>query len=390
MSLFSTLYGGGGSAPIGTVVASVGAITDPDWLPLTGGVYNRADYPDLDVSKLLTFDGNSVVTGPTLTSGSWKVFHVTGTTWYAHQYAGSATACARSTDNGATWSSGTLPQAPGAYWPVSYANGMFFQTRSDATSNNTYYTSTDGLAWTLRSTLPVINGYYQNYGGVLYIGGRYVMLPAYNHGAGGGLFSLWSVDGVAWTAVNISSGSGTASNSGQYYATTFGRVDVPPALGLQAYLSNVSAPGQYTSADGLTWRAIQRLTAASGQDSTLDTVASVGLTASGGLAGGMGAVCIGNHVRSWRKTNALGGFPMRGTNIALSGNVSEDHGVSAVRTLAGWFQQNTDLSSSRLLSVSSSGVVAWLDVNATKFRAVPPLQDAELPLMGQTLYMKAR
>lgn len=392
------IFGGVVGAPIGTMVTTPGVITDPDWIALDGQVRNKSAYPDLDTSKMLTFDGNSLVAGPTLaaSSGGYKVFHVTDSTWYAYSISPGSTQCYRSTDNGATWTSGTLPVAPASlYWTISYANGLFFLTKTDATPTSTYYTSTDGLSWTTR-TLPVTaGGHVQNYGGVAYIAGRFVLLPAWSNVSLNAAISFYSTDGITgWTQSTIasnSSGGASAATTGLLYNVQFGKADVSRRLGLQLSTSNLSGSAQFITLDGISWQPVSRLSVSMTVDTSISSGANIGLTASDDYSSSTTFIYVGNSARGGHRTNAgLGGFPMRGTNITVHGGFSEDHGLSRNSPALSWYSASTDFSGSRLLNISTSGAVTWIDVNTTKFRAIAPLCPAELPLIGQTIYIKAR
>lgn len=391
MSLFSTLYGSGAGAPIGAIIT--GNISPGgDWLPLDGAVYNRADYPELDVSKMLTFDGNALITGVTLPSGSYKVFHMTGDNWYAYNTTG--TQCHRSSDNGLTWSTGTLPQNPGsAYYCLSYSNGLFFLMHSATSQSANYYTSSDGLSWTSRSTLPVLNGYYQSYGTVCYISGRYVALPTYTPAAAGAAHSIYSPDGISWSLSNIGlSSSGSSLSHSGMYSSTGGRVDVSSRQGiLHGVAGSTSTPGQVASFDGLNWLQTPHINSA-GSLLSATTQTYVDLTSTDDYAfTGGSQIRLGGYSRAVRNVNTLGLFkPGRATNIAIGQGFSEDFGCNRHGLLSGIVPDRVDFSGSRLVSISTSGVVNYMNISSTKFRAVRPIQDTELPLVGQNLYIKAR
>jgi len=59
MSNFTTLYNTAG-LPTGTIAR--GRINDPTWLPMNGGLYLKADYPELDTTDFMTVGNNTVQT----------------------------------------------------------------------------------------------------------------------------------------------------------------------------------------------------------------------------------------------------------------------------------------------------------------------------------------
>lgn len=394
MSLYSTLYGSGAGAPIGTVVASVGAITDPDWVRLDNGIYLKADYPDLDTSKLLTFEGQSLVTGPTITARTYRVNHISGTIWYAHSTTDNV--CARSTDNGATWSTGTLPGsgfpgASGGYWHVSYVNGLFFYHHSGTSYTTSYYTSTDGLSWTLRS-LPTW-GSSSSIGGIGYINGRYVAAPGFS--ATSNLTCLYSADGITWTVgASMYSGSGTVQTNLPYGSGGW-TLPISKATGLHCG-SLMYSGGTYTNGGPSFWTVdgvnfVSRYHKNPGDTSTYYIAPSISAAedAFGNLSDGTYVFPTNSHIVPFSGYKAMAGFPLAKSNLHSSGAaLSEDHGLSIHRTDV--FNGTSAFSGSRLLSVNTSGVVSWADISATKFRAAraPGLNAGDF--RNSNLYIKAR
>lgn len=168
MSNFTTLYNTAG-LPTGTIVR--GRINDPTWLPMNGGLYLKADYPELDTSQYLTFGNNTVqtATGP-----------AGGISYFAHTpnyssliVSGATTASYRqSSDGGLTWVTRSIAGISSSIGFIVYVNNMFIAYGS--TSSSTFFsTSTDGVTWTSTITAPQVAG-----GSITwmdFIGGVYVL-----------------------------------------------------------------------------------------------------------------------------------------------------------------------------------------------------------------------
>lgn len=382
MSLFTSLYGSGAGAPIGSILASTGVINDPDWIRLDNSVYLRADYPDLDVTNKLTFHGSSLVTGPTVGAQNWNVIHITGSTWYAHSMDANTNA-RKSTDNGATWTSCTIP-ANGLSWHVQYVNGLYFCTYYASGTTATYYTSTDGITWTTL-TWPRSD---HCFAGIGYIDGRYVAVATYSSGAP--TRSLWSTDAINWTQVTAFS---TGANGQTYFGgKLFKRMTYCRKLGL--VFSTLSyGPYFLHTRDGLSWGLSASHTPWQGTSMgaiyVSDTFAAE--DTDGNLLTGPFQIHGTDQFSSARYENAIDFAPFARTNINAGGpSLSEDFGATFHRAITGMPGRNqVDFSGSRLLSIDASGVVRWIDVDTTRFRAVPPRQFIG-PKNPTNLYIKAR
>lgn len=396
MSTLSQFLGGGSGAPIGAIAAAAGPINDQQWLPLDNGLYLKADYPNLDVSKMLTFDGQSLVTGPTIAARTYRVNHVTGTTWYA--YSTTDNVCARSTDNGATWTAGTLPGggfpgASGGHWSVSYANGLFFFHHAGTSWTNTYYTSADGLTWTARS-LPTSWGSGGNsIGSIGYINGRYVAAPAYSGTPY--ITCLYSVDGITWT-VGSSLYTGTAPL--QTTLANGGVWTLPSSKGTGLHCGSLMYSGgiytyggpSFWTTDGVNF--VTRYHKNPGDTSAYYT--SPGVLAAedafGNLSDAASVFPTNSNAVPYSNYKSVAGVPLAKTNIHSNGStsVSEDHGLTLHRSDI--INGVSAFSGLRLLSINSSGVVSWADVSATKFRAarIPSLNTGDFK--NSNLYIKAR
>ena len=385
MSEFSTLYGGGSGAPIGTIIS--GNITDSSWLKLDNAVHNRASYPNLNVSKMLTFDGQSVVTGSTISPATYRVIWISGTTWYAQ--ATSGTLAYKSTDNGATWTTISLPAGASTNYFVYFAGSLYFLLRNQWSGSNTYYTSTDGISWSAR-TMPSINGGYPEAGLISYISGRYIFTPTYASAAMNYWPALYSVDGINWTAISLTS-IASASSASLYGGYPKGSPTISGRITLSiSQLNGTTDLRVYHTADGLNWSMFY----ASG----LNGYAYSGYQTPGPTGDG-GYDAYGNWVDTtgyvWSNCTSGGNSPKRrrpgvpiysadaagGCNLWswVGGEISEDHGISSFGTrLPGFNYVNSDFSGTRLLVINVSGVVSWIDVSPTKFRAVtPPLTEFE-------------
>jgi len=400
MSNLSEFLGGGGGAPIGTIVT--GNINDPKWLKLDNTVYNRSAYPNLDVSKMLTFDGQSVGTsGQTLVNtgaDGYRVIWIEGTTWYAQRLTLGSTQAYKSTDNGATWTSVTLPSAAN-YNYVYYAGGLYFFVNSHTGNANQYWTSTDGISWTAR-TFPSIGGYGYGVGAVAFIGGLYVALVSYTQN----IYypAMYSANGISgWTAVALNQSNTTnaacLSNLYQSYAKRATTIGGRVYIALSQFAGSPTF-NMWSTADGVNWT----ITPSSGLLSPFTT------TTAGGPNGWGGYDAFGNWVQSgqtWVNLASGGTRMMRNIGVPLfsggpSGGsnlwtfnwdeISEDHGVTGSRirlTGANLAGANTDFSGSRLLSISAGGTVTWIDVSTSKFRAAPlPASQTEAP--SGTQYIK--
>jgi uncharacterized cupredoxin-like copper-binding protein len=107
-------------------------------------------------------------------------------------------------DNGATWSTFSIPVA-GGWGEVVYGNGVYL-TLYTASNSSTYMTSTNGINWTQRS-LPA----FVAVGGYLWDGNQFVALFSDR--------AYTSPDGITWTQRTVSSSaSGLVYDGSAYFA----------------------------------------------------------------------------------------------------------------------------------------------------------------------------
>jgi hypothetical protein len=125
--------------------------------------------------------------------------------------------------NGITWTGGTLPAGPTAYWGLAYGNGVYVTMGN---SSAIAATSTDGLNWTSRA-LPVSTGWYS----VVFGNNTFVASNS------GNTYVLTSSDGITWTQRTTPAGSSCL-----------------PAFGAGLFVyPNYNPRNVYTSPDGITW-----------------------------------------------------------------------------------------------------------------------------------------
>lgn len=387
MSQFSTLFGGGGGGgAIGSYVT--GNITgNSDYLLLDGSVKLKADYPMLDTSTMASFEGSTLITGPVLGSvSSYSVIWCGNTTWYAIPYTLSTSTAYKSIDNGSSWSTCTLPGA-GNTGVVNFVNNTFFYLPNVASTGTTptIYTSTDGNTWTARN----IN-YSNPAGAVGYINNRYVIMPAY---ASGNVFYLmWSTDLITWTqssAINL----GTIASTSYYGSKLHKRAVQSKRTGI--VISAASAGTNIYTLDGLTLSSTG-LT----YNSIVGTpVSYVNTDATETLDGNLrNSQFLSTGVASITSTTVLELHPLMTlptlprSNIAINGtNISETHGISLDRSISiTGYSSSCDFSGTRLLDISSSGQVKWIDVSTTYFRVPLVMQQAVFAKQINPVYMKAR
>lgn len=128
--------------------------------------------------------------------------------------------------NGTAWSSSDLGIGGGNFRHAAYGNGIWVALQD---SSSSYATSTDGAAWT-RRTLPDTMPYNSTSRLIMFVNGQFVVL--------GQSYSMISTDGISWTTYSLpsSSGSGPWGAFGYvrntYFAYTLGgyyRITSPDA-----------------------------------------------------------------------------------------------------------------------------------------------------------------
>ncbi|MGB4060774.1 MAG: hypothetical protein WBK26_11220 [Burkholderiaceae bacterium] len=388
MSNASEILGGGSAgAPIGAMAA--GKISDPAWLPLDGNLYNKADYPLLDTSRMLTFGSNNWVAGPAFANTAYNMLHLGGSNWYAANIGLANTTAYRSTDDGATWTAATLP-ANGNTLAVRFVNGVLFALVA-GNGGSTIYTSTDlGVSWLART---VSSANY--WGSVGYVGGRYILLPSYAPSAS--LIALWSTDLATWTAVTLGSTSGGAANTNFNLGYQGHKATWTRNTGFVVFLpAEVKA---FQSVDGLVWRAFYPRAVA-------DNATWLGIGPGSGMQQETenGDLRMQDYVITSGATNCAYKLnvslapitPLGQSNIVVgyNGEVSESHGATIVSMPSGIttiYEYAADISATSVCAVTHTGQVYRRLLDTAKFRAVAPAQS----LLGnlatnQKLYIKAR
>jgi hypothetical protein len=203
MSNFTTLYNTAG-LPIGSIAR--GRINDPTWLPMNGGLYLKADYPELDTSQYLTFGNNTVQTAAGTTPTSWN--HIYGDMWahndnYSTLILASAASSTylHSTDGGVTWvqrthTIGGLAQA------ACFVNNLFILITSTGAGF-----SSDGITWT---SFPAIS---QN-GFIDFFNGLYIWVRVSVSNTESTVYTSPTLAGATWTArFGVAGASGRSSFS---------------------------------------------------------------------------------------------------------------------------------------------------------------------------------
>lgn len=199
MSNFSTLFGAGAGAPIGSLVQGYFA-GNSDYLPCDGSTYLSSEYPLLDKTEMkalkstLSLSTSSSFTS--LTPGSLPVSNgvdmaimATNTTRYL------------SSSDGVTWTERTFPVA---FTRLGYAGSLFFGMN---TSTSTFYTSPDGITWTSRTATGATSLAEPSY-----FNGLYTLIST----GGGTAYYYTSPDGVTWTQRNFLTGTGLQPGSGVF------------------------------------------------------------------------------------------------------------------------------------------------------------------------------
>lgn len=249
MSNFTTLYNTAG-LPTGTIVR--GRINDPTWLPMNGGLYLKADYPELDTSQYLTFGNNTVQTA----SGT-VIMQGTDLSSFAHNadytrlvLCDTLNSTCRSTDGGLTWSNFTIP-GMATVTGINFLNGQFvaYSPASFATSTN-LTTWSAASSWSFPSSLNTIAI-------VEYFNGLYIVFGSPTTSGQVGIY----------TSATLTSGSFSGRWNGIEAGTTFTplannnlRRGVVNGAVLRVGRTTEGAPGIISTIDGINfqqslWRA---------------------------------------------------------------------------------------------------------------------------------------
>ena len=226
----------------------------------------------------LTGTGTSPITVSGLTASTSYTFKVKGTNSTATgPESAASSAVTPVAPAGSTWTrrTGVLNMASASY-NIAYGNGTY-ATVAGLTAGNQSATSTNGVAWTVRTF--VTSGYVNyNVTGMTFGGGKFVVMAEAN----GGIYNAWtSTDGVAWTGQTLGNFSwqGVAYGNGVYVSATDASVRATRSTdgitwtqnsplpadnwrnmkfgnGLfvtQAYNSATPSTACQTSTDGITW-----------------------------------------------------------------------------------------------------------------------------------------
>jgi hypothetical protein len=154
MSNFTTLYNTAG-LPTGSIAR--GRINDPTWLPMNGGLYLKADYPELDTTDFMTVGNNTVQTASGSISSRSALTSVSYNTDYSRIVVTNGLASnnlIRSTDGGLTWSNFTIPGLPAVVPLCSFVNNLFvvFYASGGAIQ---FATSADAVTWSSFTAMSV-------------------------------------------------------------------------------------------------------------------------------------------------------------------------------------------------------------------------------------------
>jgi len=159
-----------------------------------------------------------------------------------------STAAAWSND-GATWTSFSLPATPGNwYGSLAYGNGIWVLMPIYGTNSQTYYTSVNGTTWTTRTFGRVLNDGASNGGwAVNFLNGRFVCVsssPSTSYTNPDVFGSQWSVDGINWMRVRNPMSRFSAATTWQWRASDNGAIML---------FSNDNGPSGMFTVDGVNW-----------------------------------------------------------------------------------------------------------------------------------------
>jgi len=191
MSNFTTLYNTAG-LPTGTIVR--GRINDPTWLPMNGGLYLKADYPELDTSQYLTFGNNTVqtATGTVIMQGTDLQSFAHNADYSRLVFCDTSGSACRSTDGGLTWSnftvSGITPISG-----ISFVNGQFV-----AYNQTSFATSTDLTTWSASAAWSFPSG-LQTIHILEYFNGLYIVFGVPNTTGQFGIYTSATLTGGSFT-----------------------------------------------------------------------------------------------------------------------------------------------------------------------------------------------
>lgn len=389
MSLFTSLYGSGAGAPIGTIVAG-NVSAGGDWLKLDGTVYNKADYPELDTGAMLTVGSNTLVTRQTLVAQG-MVYAATDSVIICHPSSTGTPTYYSSSDNGVTWISRTFAGGNwSGVWTVSVANGVFFAL---STSNSsTVYTSTDGVSWVGR-TLPAA----RPLSAVGYIGGVYVLVQ-YSYGATNAAYVFRSTDLVTWTLVTLPAYASVAEVSTFYPKNT--SLITHPAYGLlfSFHVSNYSYA--YRTLDGINYtveqiirtdgaeRLVSTNSASAQYDDNYRVILSAGPNSPSGhigsTPGNLRPTGRGQYFNHISKNLGI----LTAVGLSQGTSLSETGGASPKILLPFNFSSHGKQGNRIFFYDAPGGTVRSIDIDTSKFVATKGIVDYDEP--AEPLYIKAR
>ena len=224
----SAIFGGGGGVPIGAIVLGQFA-NDSTYLPLDGGDYVSATYPQLDKTNMKTFGSNQYVSRTLPSSATWNCVTYGNSQFVAM----GASVCATSPD-GITWTARTV--AAVTFATVVYAGSQYVA----GTTAGLIYTSPDAITWTSRGNITGFSITSIAYGAGLYvINGTSAATENTSH-------VYTSPDAVTWTVRSIAAGVNIAQVNVSFRNSKFYANYYSVNTGTTCYTL-------YTSADGITW-----------------------------------------------------------------------------------------------------------------------------------------
>ena len=244
--------------------------------------------------------------------------------------AGSGATGCWSTDNGASWTSATMPGGTGNWFAIAWGGGLggkFFAAKQN-TNQGAY--STDGKTWTA-ATLPASN----NWRCAAYGGGNWVILatgsPTNN--------ILTSTDGVNWTA-RSQNPSGGASFSSVVWSSTQN----------QFVAIDSGRAAAYTSPTGVTWTQATTVPENKSWNQVAWGTANGGLYVSGSPGGG-GQLTYSSNGTSWTTTGIGSPFSNNVINN-MAYNTDVNRWVTLTPSNLGYYSTN----GTSWTSVATSGL----------------------------------
>lgn len=388
MSLYSNLYGGGSGAPIGAIVKGV-VSPGGDWLKLDGAIYNKADYPSLDTSCMMTTASNTLVTRQTLTVAG-NSFAKTNSTAIIYNASSVSTTYFSSTD-GVTWTSRTFVANFASGWTITSANNVFIAIQAAAASA-TIYTSTDGVAWTSR-TLPST----LIHGAVAYINGYYILFTSNN--SANAIYTVYrSTDLATWTVVTIPTYT-PGGSEGHVFSPLNKSVYVDPVKGLTfgIYYGASQYAQIINTKNGIDYQGLNTYRLVQGNVSSSDTYLtgynySVSPHDDGSflMAAGLFSYSSNGFQPIYGDMNYPQSKNLFTTLVVGVANVglSEDFGRTCKLSYGAGSYLVGAVFNNKIITCNTSSVVKTVDIDTTKFTAIYPAITSDVEIGN--LYIKAR